>query len=70
MNDREIFAAAVKLAGDQRIAYLDVACGRNESLRKQVDGLLSAHEDSKGPLPLVNDRDVQGTQGRAADRVL
>ena len=62
MNDREIFAAAIKLTADKRIAFLDAACGQNQSLRQEVDELLSAHEDTKGPLPFVNDREIEATQ--------
>lgn len=62
MNEREIFAAAIKLNSDQRIAFLDAACGQNESLRQQVDELLSAHDDSKGPVPLTSDREIEAAQ--------
>ena len=65
MNDREIFAAAIKLTGDQRAAFLDAACDHDESLRQQVEELLSAHEDSNGPLPYMNDREVQATQAHS-----
>ncbi len=61
MNDQEIFAAAVKLAGDARLAFLKAACGEDDSLRRQVDSLLTAHEHSGGPLPLKIDRDVEAT---------
>jgi serine/threonine protein kinase len=44
MSDSAIFKAAVKLPADQRAAYLDQACGNDQSLRQDVESLLRAHE--------------------------
>ncbi|HEX2474828.1 MAG TPA: serine/threonine-protein kinase, partial [Lacipirellulaceae bacterium] len=44
---RDIFVAAVEKAVDrERIAFLDEACGTDEELRRHVDVLLGAHEQS------------------------
>ena len=43
MNERSIFAAALDIAdADERVAYLDGACGNDAALRRQVDQLLIA----------------------------
>jgi WD40 repeat protein/serine/threonine protein kinase len=44
MSDSGIFKAAVKLPADHRAAYLDQACGNNQTLRQDVESLLHAHE--------------------------
>jgi eukaryotic-like serine/threonine-protein kinase len=62
MTEHEIFAAAIKLNGDGRTAFLDVACGNNLQLRQQVDALLRAHEDSGGILPNKADFELQSTK--------
>jgi serine/threonine protein kinase len=46
MSDSEIFKAAVKLPLDRRNAYLAKVCGANVALRRDVDSLLRAHDDS------------------------
>jgi non-specific serine/threonine protein kinase/serine/threonine-protein kinase len=46
MSESGIFKAAVKLAPDQRAAYLDQACGANPELRREVESLLRAHDAS------------------------
>jgi WD40 repeat protein/serine/threonine protein kinase len=46
MSESGIFKAAVKLAPDQRAAYLDQACGSNQELRGEVESLLRAHDTS------------------------
>ncbi len=51
MTEHDIFAAAIKLAGDSRSAFLNAACGQNAELREQVDSLLRAHDESGGLLP-------------------
>src|SRR5262245_36805991 len=44
---RDIFMAAVEKGdGNERVAYLDEACGSNEELRRHVDLLLGAHAQS------------------------
>ena len=49
MNDdagREVavFTEAIKVPRQQRGAFLDQACGRDEELRRKVEALLSAHD--------------------------
>jgi serine/threonine protein kinase len=46
MSDSGIFKAAVKLGPEQRVAYLDQACGPNQELRREVESLLRAHDAS------------------------
>jgi eukaryotic-like serine/threonine-protein kinase len=41
---KELFGAAEALAGDERRAYLDRACGSDADLRTELDSLLAAHE--------------------------
>jgi serine/threonine protein kinase/tetratricopeptide (TPR) repeat protein len=45
---KELFGAALERAPGQRAAFLYDACGRNESLRAEVESLLSAHARSDG----------------------
>jgi WD40 repeat protein/serine/threonine protein kinase/tetratricopeptide (TPR) repeat protein len=51
-NKREeaVFEAALALPPDQRSAYLDKACADDPTLRRQVDTLLEAHEQTTGLL--------------------
>ena len=44
--DREIavFSEAIKVPPQKRAAFLDRACGGDETLRRKVEALLSAHE--------------------------
>src|SRR5262245_5135431 len=44
MNERDIFMAALRLAQNDRAAYLDTACGGDRALRGRVEVLLEAHE--------------------------
>src|SRR5262249_29186694 len=45
MNERSIFIAALdKPTPAERLAFLDEACGDNDSLRKRVEALLGSHE--------------------------
>src|SRR5262245_63472089 len=46
MSDSGIFKAAVKMAPEQRVAYLDQTCGTNQELRGEVESLLRAHDAS------------------------
>lgn len=55
MNEPEIFAAAIKLSGDARHAFLDAACGQDVQQREQIEALLKAHEESGGLLPKRSD---------------
>jgi hypothetical protein len=60
MNERDLFIAALEIDGPaQRAAYLDQACGGDKELRKRLDVLLAAHDES-GSLepPLQHDGDL------------
>ena len=47
MSEREVFLAALDLDTPQeRVAYLDQACGGDYPLRARVDALLKSHEDA------------------------
>ncbi|HET6897662.1 MAG TPA: serine/threonine protein kinase, partial [Vicinamibacteria bacterium] len=39
-----MFQAALARASEQRAAFLDEACGGDAELRREVEGLLAAHE--------------------------
>lgn len=39
----QIFASALKLQGEQRLQYLERACGADKDLRKEVESLLEAN---------------------------
>jgi hypothetical protein len=43
MSDSGIFKAALKLPADQRVVYLDRACGDNQAQRQEVESLLQAY---------------------------
>src|SRR5687768_1500284 len=45
-NLKEIFHAAIALSVHERIAYLDRACGADAALRRAVESLLKAHEQT------------------------
>src|SRR5262245_49800601 len=62
MTEQNIFAAAMKLTGEQRAAFVQAACGADESLRRGVESLLRAHDDSGGLVPRHTDRDANATQ--------
>jgi serine/threonine protein kinase len=46
MSERSIFLAALEYAAAERSAYLDRACAGDQTLRAQVEQLLTAHEQS------------------------
>ncbi len=56
-REEEIFEAALQFATpEQRAAFVQGACGNNETLRQRVEALLKAHEDAGGfldPPPAV-----------------
>ncbi|HUQ70910.1 MAG TPA: protein kinase, partial [Planctomycetaceae bacterium] len=62
MTEHDIFAAAIKLTGEQRSAFLTAACGEDTALRRQVEALLQAHEESGGLLPKQSDRELEVTR--------
>ena len=43
-----ILNAALELRPAERASYLDTACADDEGLRRQVEGLLQAHEQAEG----------------------
>ena len=43
---KDLFGAALEVAPEQRSAFLRDACGSNESLRVEIESLLSAYENS------------------------
>src|SRR5687768_18501931 len=43
---REVFVAALRIAPEQRAAYLAEACAGDEALRRRVNDLLAAHEQA------------------------
>jgi serine/threonine protein kinase/WD40 repeat protein len=50
-DERSIFLGAVEItAVEDRSAFLDAACGDNRQLRREVEALLRAHENSFGLL--------------------
>jgi WD40 repeat protein/serine/threonine protein kinase len=56
-NEETIFAEATCIDGlDARAAYLEQACGQDAALRRQVEGLLAAHDRADGfmrsPVPI------------------
>ena len=42
----DIYLEACDLEGEDRIAYLDQACGDDHSLREEVEAMLATHSDS------------------------
>ncbi len=49
-----IFAAAVARPAEERLAYLDQACGGDVALRQRVEALLKAHEEAAQQSFLTN----------------
>jgi serine/threonine protein kinase len=45
---KEAFAGALERPADERSAYLDFVCGQDNSLRAELESLLSAYENSNG----------------------
>src|ERR1051326_8433860 len=41
---KEIFHSAIELEPTERARFLDAACAENDSLRKEVESLINAHE--------------------------
>jgi hypothetical protein len=56
---KEVFGAALTRASEERAAFLDGACGGDAELRREIDGLLAAHEAAHGFLstPIALDSD-------------
>ena len=50
-KEEAIFHAALEIgAADQRSAYLDLACGNQQELRRRVEALLRRYAEAEGPL--------------------
>jgi serine/threonine protein kinase len=67
MTERDVFIEALqRTEPDERMAYLDRACGGDEALRRRVERLLEAHssvsEVLKEPSP------IDGTADRTTER--
>ncbi len=56
MSESEIFAAATRLSGEARREFVRQACGSNDELRRDIEALLSAHDQSFGIVPEVPER--------------
>jgi WD40 repeat protein len=72
MNDESIFAAALsKAPGRERRAFLDQACGRNDALRRRVERLLEADDQTAGILERGPDDPIDPPRPgeRPSDRV-
>jgi hypothetical protein len=48
MTESGIFKIAIKLAPEERAAYLSQACGTDADLRRDVESLLHEHDCSAG----------------------
>jgi eukaryotic-like serine/threonine-protein kinase len=46
MNEQTIFTAAIEQDADQRAAFLDRACGADDTLRRRVERLLAQHDSA------------------------
>ena len=72
-NEETIFSEAAAIeCRDARAAYLEQACGGDAAVRREVDGLLAAHEraagfmDSPAPVALATDAATSRPTGGAA----
>jgi serine/threonine protein kinase/tetratricopeptide (TPR) repeat protein len=53
-SERSIFEAAIDIGStEERVAYLDRACGSNDGLRKEVEALLAVHDRMGGFHPVT-----------------
>ncbi|MCR9296289.1 MAG: serine/threonine protein kinase, partial [bacterium] len=52
MSDRleSLFAAAIEVPPEERVAFMDHECGKDQQLRERLAGLLRAHDRSQHPL--------------------
>jgi WD40 repeat protein/serine/threonine protein kinase len=48
MTERDLFEAALELPPEQRVAYLDGACGGDAALRQRLEALLCKHDRAGG----------------------
>jgi serine/threonine protein kinase len=61
-----VFLAALTRASELRGAFLDEACGGDDELRREVDGLLAAHEAAGGFLSSPIGLDTDGAEEAGA----
>ncbi len=71
---KEVFAAALERESSERAAFLREACGKDDSLRLEIESLLSAYESSgdlsQHPWPTASPEDTQGLQSVGPYRLL
>ena len=65
-NLKEIFEIAVALPPGERSAYLDRVCDGNDSLRRDIDSLITSHEESSN---FVDRPAFQAAAGMLLDRI-
>src|SRR5262245_726306 len=69
---KELFNAACECAPERRTAFLDEACAGSEDLRREVESLLAAHEETgefmRRPLTPVMRPDAEPTSGLESGR--
>ncbi len=69
----QLFHAALERTPEERAAFLDEACAGDESLRKQVEALVAAHEEAgsfiESPAMEVEARGVAADQGSAEEEL-
>ena len=63
-RSKEVFQAALARAPELRGAFLDEACADDGELRRDVDGLLAAHDAAGGFLAGDGDPGAGGGSGR------
>lgn len=71
---KEVFAAALERESSERAAFLQQVCGEDDSLRVEIESLLSAFESSgdlsQHPWPTASPGDTQGLQSIGPYRLL
>ena len=58
MNERDVFINALQKNPSERPAYLDEACAGNPPLRRRIDALLKAHDETDSFLDSPQDVDA------------
>jgi non-specific serine/threonine protein kinase/serine/threonine-protein kinase len=70
---KEVFLAALTRASELRGAFLDEACGDDDELRREVDGLLAAHQAAGGflssPIGLDGGAEELSASGAGPQRI-
>jgi serine/threonine protein kinase len=71
---KEVFAAALDRETSERAAFLQEACGEDDSLRVEIESLLSAYQGaddlSEHPWPIAPSEETQGLQSIGPYRLL